>query len=314
MHQEDTTYQRMLTDEAEMLREVADSYVFHEHLEDVNQPLYFHEFMERASAKGLQYLDEARPHVPIESLPAQTREVLGEIATDVVRLEQYLDFLRNRTFRRTLLCHAARPLDREPPADRMTAFRFTTTAWPPGRDIDVTGTAVVEFHGEDVQVSTNTPLVKAAVVTLCEAWPHSVAFAALRERVWDRLKDGCAQPLRRGELDGALAATLYRCYRTNLARLHVFAPPFVLEVGERPRASALARLQAARGQVLVSNLWHAFVRLDERERLLLTHLDGSRDQMALAGEMATVVTAEERDAGWFGQKLNRLAQLGLLTS
>jgi hypothetical protein len=60
-------------------------------------------------------------------------------------------------------------------------------------------------------------------------------------------------------------------------------------------------------------LWHVFVRLDERERLLLTHLDGSRDQTALAGEMAAVVTAEERDAGWFGQKLNRLAQLGLLT-
>jgi hypothetical protein len=87
----------------------------------------------------------------------------------------------------------------------------------------------------------------------------------------------------------------------------------VLEVGRRPVASPLARLQAGRGQFLVSNLWHAFVRLDERERLLLMLLDGSRDQAAVAAALEATTTAEERDTGWLGQKLERLAQLGLLT-
>jgi methyltransferase-like protein/trans-aconitate methyltransferase len=307
------TFHRMLTDEATMLRDTADSYLFHEHLEDVNQPLYFHDFMERASDKSLQYLDEALQHVPIESLPAATREVLAELAGDVVRLEQYLDFLRNRTFRRTLLCHAAQPLDRSPPPQRMTAFRFTTAAWPPTREVDVTTEAVVEFRGENVQVSTNNPLVKSALVELCEAWPRSLHFEALRERVWDRLKDGSCVPLRQEETRDALAGALLQCYRLNLTRLHVFDPPFVLDAGEYPCASSLARLQAWQGQVLVSNLWHAFVRLDERERVLLTHLDGSRDRKALGEAMAGGVTADERDVGWLAVKLNRLAQLGLLT-
>ena len=33
---------------------------------------------------------------------------------DLLYLEQYLDFLRNRTFRRTLLCHEHQALNREP--------------------------------------------------------------------------------------------------------------------------------------------------------------------------------------------------------
>jgi SAM-dependent methyltransferase len=307
-----TTYHRLLSDEAELLRDTGDAYVFHEHLEDVNQPLYFHEFMGRAAAKGLQYLEEARPHLPVELFPAQTQDVLSNLAADPVRLEQYLDFLRNRTFRRTLLCHATQRLDRDPPAERMAAFRFTTAAFPPSRDFEVTSPAVVEFRGEGIQASTNSPLVKAAMAELCEAWPRSVPFASLVTRVWERLKAGCAQPLRQEDLPQLLAAALLRCYRISLTGLHVFDPPFVLEIGERPRASALARLQAIRGQSFVSNLWHAFVRVDEGERLLLTHLDGSRDRAALAADMAGALTPEERDRGWLEDKLHVLARQGLL--
>jgi SAM-dependent methyltransferase len=307
-----TTYHRLLTDEAELLRDAADSYLFHEHLEEVNQPLYFHEFMARASAKGLQYLAEARPHLPLEVFPAETQDVLGEMGADPVRKEQYLDFLRNCTFRRTLLCHAAQTLDRAGPAELMAAFRFTNTAWPPSRDFDVTGAAVVEFSGDGVQASTNSPLVKAALAELCEAWPRAVPFGALLERVWDRLKGGSAQPLQKEDIPEALAAALLRCYHINLIRLHVFDPPFVLNISERPRASALARMQAARGQLLISNLCQAFVRLDQRDCVLLTHLDGSRDRVALAAEMAGVVTAAEREAGWLDERLNWLARHGLL--
>jgi hypothetical protein len=309
----DTTYHRMLTDEAETLREAADSYLFHEHLEEVNQPLYFHEFMDRASAKGLQYLDEARAHSPLELFSAQTRAVLGELAADPLRQEQYLDFLRNRTFRRTLLCHAHQPLDRASQApQRMAAFQFSCTTWPPSPDIDVTTADTVEFRGENFQASTNMPLVKAALVELCKAFPRAVPFETLLGRVWDRLKGGCAQPLREEEAPGALAAALFRCYRSGLARIHVFAPPFVVEFGERPRASILARRQALQGMTLISNLRHASVMLDERERLLLTLLDGSRNHAGLAQAMA--LAPEESAADWLGAKLTRLARLALLTA
>ena len=61
-----------------------------------------------AAAKGLRYLAEARTPGLLENLPPEAREVVEAWADDEVAAEQYLDFLCNRTFRRTLLCRADR--------------------------------------------------------------------------------------------------------------------------------------------------------------------------------------------------------------
>src|SRR5262245_1718265 len=52
-------YNSWLAGEAERLGRSPDAYVFHEHLERTNLPIYFHEFIGRAERVGLQYLSEA---------------------------------------------------------------------------------------------------------------------------------------------------------------------------------------------------------------------------------------------------------------
>ena len=52
-------YGSMLRQEAEELRKREDYYILHDHLEAVNEPLYFHQFMERAARHDLNYLGEA---------------------------------------------------------------------------------------------------------------------------------------------------------------------------------------------------------------------------------------------------------------
>ena len=42
------TYRQLLRDEAEFMRSHSDTYLYHEHLEENNHPLYFHEFVNRA--------------------------------------------------------------------------------------------------------------------------------------------------------------------------------------------------------------------------------------------------------------------------
>ena len=100
-----TPYGLLLRDELQLLERAPDSYVLHEHLEEVNEPLYFYQFAERAAAKGLQYLGEAdvRAMAPA-NFPPEVQDVLRMLAADMLHLEQYMDFLRNRTFRQTLLC------------------------------------------------------------------------------------------------------------------------------------------------------------------------------------------------------------------
>ncbi len=54
-----STYGAMLLDEALRVRQQPDGYIYHEHLEAVNDPVYFHQFIAHASRHGLRYLAEA---------------------------------------------------------------------------------------------------------------------------------------------------------------------------------------------------------------------------------------------------------------
>ena len=68
--------------------------------------------------------------------------------------------------------------------------------------------------------------------------------------------------------------------------LHVHTPRMALRVSERPIASSVARLQA-RSSDKVTNLRHERVSLDQLDRYLLSHLDGSHDLAALVETLVT---------------------------
>ena len=108
-----SSYARIIRSEGEFLRGVSNTYVYHEHLEETNQPMYFHEFIARARARGLSFLAEAPTPGLIDNLSPEARRAIEDWASDAITREQYLDFLCNRTFRRTLLCHEA--TERRPP-------------------------------------------------------------------------------------------------------------------------------------------------------------------------------------------------------
>src|SRR5206468_4111305 len=56
---EHDAFGKMLRAEVKALSHQSDNYLYHEHLEDNNHPVYFFQFAERAAAHGLQYLGEA---------------------------------------------------------------------------------------------------------------------------------------------------------------------------------------------------------------------------------------------------------------
>ncbi len=48
-----------LAEENTAMQRKPDEYLVHEYLEDINDPCYFHEFMQRVEAHGLTYLGDA---------------------------------------------------------------------------------------------------------------------------------------------------------------------------------------------------------------------------------------------------------------
>jgi methyltransferase-like protein/cyclopropane fatty-acyl-phospholipid synthase-like methyltransferase len=293
----DTSYARMIREEAEMLASAPDAYLFHEHLEADNRPVYFHQFAERAAAHGLQYLEDVWSHPGAAGVAP---DALRQWAGDRLRLEQYYDFLHNRAFRRTLLCHERVALNRDPAPDVVQSLRMTALARPTAEPPDVASAEAEEFRTERGRtLSTNIPLVKAVLRVLYEAWPCPVSFDALCAAAAGRLG-----PERAAAEGGPrrLAEVLLQFYLSNLVALHVYLPPFVVRPGERPLASPLARLQAATGDCVTGRL-HNAVELSGADRVVLRCLDGTRDRPALVDALAEAVAAGRVELSQDGRAL-----------
>jgi SAM-dependent methyltransferase len=309
----ETLFARLLLKETENVKPSPDWYLFHEHLEGTNRPLYFHEFAGRAQAHGLHYLGEAQPWPPEHpALFPATVSQLADFSADLIEREQYEDFLRCRVFRRTLLCHAAAKPQSEPSSDAVMKLRVTGMVRPASERPDVASDAPERFlTPKEATVTTNHPVIKAALVSLAGVSPRSVPFGALWQAVRARLGRRLVSDEEGQDQEGQqfLAEALLRCRASDLVELHTLGDAFVVEPGERPLASPVARLQAAAGVERVTNLRHRDVELNEFDRLLLPFLNGTRDRAALVEQLATLADQDVFTVQHQGQPVRDAALL-----
>jgi methyltransferase-like protein/SAM-dependent methyltransferase len=279
-------YSAMLRQEVERLAARRPASFYHDELSPHHHPVYFREFVAHAAQHGLQYLGEADFSEMQEcGQTAETIAVLRQLAPDLVEREQYLDFLKCRRFRQTLLCRSNVKLDRRIRSAQMRDF-FVTASRP-----------AIDNATEPL---TNHPLAEASIQALRNAWPGALSF--------DELRDSTA-----GDAD-VLADLILAHYAAGRFELHTRAPQVARSVSERPRAGAVARLQAAAGQ-FVTNLCHAPIRLeDDWSRALLRALDGSRDHADLLAELRAAAgeRAGEIDETSLAASLEGFARLALL--
>jgi len=283
--------------EAAALNERSDALLFHDALAEVNDAFAFAGFAARAASHGLQYLAEADlREMRTDMLPPEIADELPGVA-DVVRREQMLDYLKLRRFRQTLLCRAGRNLDRGPSAGRVASLSVASPARAVFAD---DGRVTFEVPGV-ASISSDDEHVVAALVRVCHAWPDAVSVAELRS-------DEASPPVR-AELAEALLLAALR----GVVSLHADPPALVARVGEHPRASALARLQARRGEPVVT-LRHATIAVDdELDRRVLSLLDGTRDRAALAAQLDGVARLSgEALAERVEASLERIARSALL--
>ena len=84
-----------------------DCYVGHDHLEPVNTPVYFHQCMDHMAEHGFTYLCDCDlnlsfPDVYDETLRTKLQELTPH---DPLAREQYIDFMLNTAFRKSLFTH-----------------------------------------------------------------------------------------------------------------------------------------------------------------------------------------------------------------
>jgi methyltransferase-like protein len=289
-----TIYAQLLKVEADLLRAASDSYIFHEHLEDVNNPLYFHQFAERAAGKGLQYLGEANFTPFSGNVEPGVIDTLRQLSDNPIHWEQYMDFLRGRTFRRTLLCHTEVSLAKIPKVDVLPLLWLTARARPEDGTGKVQHDGKEEFAStEGVKLRTNHPLIKAALRALYDIWPDSLSFQALAKQLQLSLA-----PMEVHAKE--LAEVMLQCYVGQFVELHRLVPRFATEPSERPTGSPLARLQSGAGG-RITNLRHMTVNLYDLDRMILSLLDGTRDVPGLVDAVEKAMADGELELQRGGQ-------------
>ena len=298
----------------EEVRQVADekarAVLFHDDLADINDPVTITDFVAHASQFGLRFLAEADYYEMTGDLfPPSAAAVLRDLAaTDTVKKEQYLDFLRLRRFRQTILCRADALVRAEPDPAAIRDFAVCGAPVPEPLPADLTAGIRVKFRsGSGAIMTVDHPLAKAALILVGERSPHSITVPALLAAVRKRTgvsTDDDAEMLER---------LLLSAYRIGMVDLQWDAPRYVTAAGPLPRLSPLARIQLESGEELISSLRHSVVRVDNpvtRELLLL--LDGTRDAASVLSGLSERAAADPsfaapgdppRSAQWWRETL-----------
>jgi methyltransferase-like protein/2-polyprenyl-3-methyl-5-hydroxy-6-metoxy-1,4-benzoquinol methylase len=286
---ENNAYSSLLRAESERLRNNADSYVLHEHLETVNEPIYFYQFADAAAAKGLQFIAEAESGARwLEALGPEADQAVRKVARDVIEYEQYLDFLRNRTFRRSLLCRADVQLDRKLDPKRVRRLYVASSAVPEGQ-VNPATNEDAKFHLSDGILTTGLPLIKGILAILGPRWPEAMPVEELIAEMLTKYK---VPPERTEELGDNIAMTLGQVFIRHVVELFSHPPHVRNSIPQFPRTSPLARLQAAVHPHVTTQL-HEVVKINPLGCKLVTLADGSRDRDALlAGLLEAVKTGE----------------------
>ena len=246
----------------------ADFYLYHDHLEENCHAFYFHQFIERRRGHGLDFLGESRvgTTAPVQGGPSLAN-VLSEFPRDVIEIEQLHDFLRNRTFRETLLHRRGRqPVYKIEPA-QLAGLYVSSAVRLQSPTVDLRPDLLVTFESPaKIPVNTKTPLLKAALLRLMNAFPEPILFETLVDQA--RTEMGNAK-LSLGErsidVKGLASVLIVLMTTTDILEITSLPGGFTTNPGHMPVASPVARLYAE-SQTLVPTGRHDSVRLSEKDR------------------------------------------------
>jgi methyltransferase-like protein len=307
-------YTKFLQGELERLSGRSLEALYHDELAEVFTPFYFHQFMEQARRHDLQFLAEADffDMVP-RGLTPKAVEVLDTIASDILLREQYLDFMRGRHFRKTLLCHPDVPLLRTIAPDCVRRYSISTFTKPQSpTPSGEPGVQETFQNGTGAKLSTADPLGRALFWYLAEKDPERIPFERLAREVEVRARQSFGFiPKPDQDVVRDIAEFVWIAYGAGLVDLHIFVPPFVVHVSDKPLASPLARWQARQSDI-VATLHHRTLKLGNSiHQGILALLDGSRDRTALRTDVLEVFASGKLD--WLDQDGKRVTDMSIVS-
>ena len=304
-------YRRILEEELGRFEHNPISVLFHDDLVPAHQAFHFRSVVDHAARHGLRYLCEARPaDVHPGRYPASIQAAMHRFGGGRIAREQCFDFLVCQMYRCSLFCREGPALVPTRDLDGMHGLRVASELRPAAASADLTdGIEATYLAPDGASVRLDDSAAKASLEILAEHWPASVEIELLLRDARKRAsRPGRPTPLERREFAEFLATH----HALGFTDLHTWEPPMAAAVGDRPVASALARIEIERG-ARVTSLRHRQVEIDEPiAAAVLARLDGTRDLAALHETVKRALPGESFGIEPIESALSGLAYHGLL--
>lgn len=286
-----------------------DYYLQHEYLESFNAPCYFLKLTSLAGEHGLAYLADAAPSTMFANSYGEkvAKPLLAECGHSQLLVEQYLDFVVNRTFRQSLLVHADRAPQVSYDLDRKRFGRVHFAAHtPPTGDATRVDDSAQDYAGSGGTITTDDPGVKAALDALTARWPWTMSRRDLLDAVDDRLKAAGAEVAidQEARIDALLEHLIVRGHsRYRLEPVSQAPDSTPMRVDERARR--IAEMTRDEPDAYTVNAWHEESPLSAVDRHLVPLLDGTRSR----DDLVEAIFALTRDSViWFARDDRRLSE------
>ena len=275
---QDTAYAKMLAQEAELLSKQADHYIFHEHLEANNTAFYFSDFVIEAAKHDLQYLSDTSINTMyLGNLQPKVATKLKDI-TNIVQMEQYLDFINNRRFRSTLLCHKKIKLNRSLDSDFINKFAVSMNIVPakPAENKMFAGGKIEELHffvkgNKDNALRTTSPHLAAILYVLANNIGFPLKAKKIIEKANQLFKTDESKQLEQLFLQNAMNLVLKGVMDISLHEKDKAKCNFT-----KPKINQLIRSQIESGKNWVTTSHHHAARISIFDQRALGHMDGKR--------------------------------------
>jgi hypothetical protein len=207
-------------------------------------------------------------------LPPKVLQTLNQLALDLIQMEQYLDFVRNRMFRASLLCREEAPLVRQINVDLMQDLHLSSPVvrWETGKAA-ADGEAVFRLESGGT-VTLRGELAAAALDELSRAWPASLPFEGLFGAL---ARAGRVEDSAEGRHQ--LASLLMHLHGVSAVSASV-APARSVPLSRTPVVMRAARLLSAT-EGWVPTPRHTVCQVDDVGRKTAPLMDGTHDRAAL---------------------------------
>jgi methyltransferase-like protein/trans-aconitate methyltransferase len=274
-----TPYYKFLENEAKVISSVDNSYLKHEYLDRGNSQFYFVDFVKMAQDQGLSYLaDTHLSTMYIGNLPPKAIEKLQAI-NDIVRVEQYMDFIVNRRFRSTLLCNndaqIKRNIDNAILNDMWMSMRLQPDVLADKLDFknnNLETSFSVQSAGGVVKCNPRGSFISAALYAFFEAASTYISMDDLVKYI----KAKCPDFSEKEHLEIIKAELLSLLFKGMLS-VRAVKPLTASKISSKPQISKLAQLQIKNNSHLVCNQLNDSVVIPAIYRVVMVNLDGKSD-------------------------------------